>query len=210
MAPLTFVDTHNMIVFLTKSDKSEGFDQIVDFLNAHTIQYALMVNPPIYVSCIKPFWASVSLKKTNDVVKLQAPFDRKKVDITEDTIRQAFRLDDADGVECLPNEEIFLELAQKKRRSKSFGLKRLWKVGTSQRVVSSNDIVVDAQEDASKHGGIAELDAKEDVTLPDVDTAIEMDADIQGRIEEDVTAVMEVNAAEPIVFDDEEVTITMA
>nr|GEW25496.1 hypothetical protein [Tanacetum cinerariifolium] len=71
MAPLTFADTHNMIAFLTKSDASEEFDQIVDFLNAHTIQYALMVNPPIYVSCIKQFWAFVSIKKSNDAVKLR-------------------------------------------------------------------------------------------------------------------------------------------
>nr|GEV98256.1 copia protein [Tanacetum cinerariifolium] len=33
-------------------------------------------------------WASVSVKKTNDVVKLQALIDRKMVVITEDTIRQ--------------------------------------------------------------------------------------------------------------------------
>nr|GEW22183.1 hypothetical protein [Tanacetum cinerariifolium] len=59
-------------------------------------------------------------------------------------------------------------------------------------------------------GKIAQLDADEDVTLVDIDTAVEMDADIQGRIEDDVTAVKEVNAAEPTVFDDEEVTMTMA
>nr|GEX56582.1 hypothetical protein [Tanacetum cinerariifolium] len=112
MELLTFVDTHNMIAFLTKSDASEGFNQIVDFLNAHTIQYALMFNPPIYVSCIKQFWASVSIKKSNDVVKLQALIDRKKVIITDDTIRQNHRLDDADGIDCLPNEEIFVELAR--------------------------------------------------------------------------------------------------
>nr|GEV64614.1 putative ribonuclease H-like domain-containing protein [Tanacetum cinerariifolium] len=86
MAPLTFADTHNMIAFLTKFDASKGFNQIVDFLNAHTIKYALMVNPPIYVSCIKQFWASASIKKSNDVVKLQALIDRKKMIITEDTI----------------------------------------------------------------------------------------------------------------------------
>nr|GEW75763.1 hypothetical protein [Tanacetum cinerariifolium] len=91
MAPLTFADTHNMIAFLTKSDTSEGFDQIVDFLNAHMIQYTLM---------------------SNDVVRLQALIDMKKVIITEDTIRQALRLDDAVGVDCLPNEEIFVELAR--------------------------------------------------------------------------------------------------
>nr|GFA37038.1 hypothetical protein [Tanacetum cinerariifolium] len=37
---------------------------------------------------------------------------RKKVIITEDTIRQALRLDDAAGVDCLPTEEIFAELAR--------------------------------------------------------------------------------------------------
>nr|GEX40415.1 hypothetical protein [Tanacetum cinerariifolium] len=71
-----------------------------------------MVNPTIYVSCIKQFWAFVLIKKSNDAVKLQALIDRKKVIITEDTIRQALRLDDADDIDCLPNEEIFAELAR--------------------------------------------------------------------------------------------------
>nr|GEX63451.1 hypothetical protein [Tanacetum cinerariifolium] len=37
---------------------------------------------------------------------------RKKVIITEDTIRQNIRLDDADGIDYLPDEEIFAELAR--------------------------------------------------------------------------------------------------
>nr|GEV63428.1 copia protein [Tanacetum cinerariifolium] len=37
---------------------------------------------------------------------------RKKVIITEDSIRQALRLDDVDSVDYLPNEEIFVELAR--------------------------------------------------------------------------------------------------
>nr|GEX75646.1 hypothetical protein [Tanacetum cinerariifolium] len=52
------------------------------------------------------------IKKANDVVKLQALVDRKKVVVTEDVIRQDLRLDDADGVEYLSNEEIFAELAR--------------------------------------------------------------------------------------------------
>nr|GEZ18951.1 hypothetical protein [Tanacetum cinerariifolium] len=36
----------------------------------------------------------------------------KKVVVTEDIIRQDLQLDDADGVECLPTEEIFAELAR--------------------------------------------------------------------------------------------------
>nr|GEU40352.1 hypothetical protein [Tanacetum cinerariifolium] len=59
---------------------------------------------------------------------------------------------------------------EKNRGFKSSGFKRLMKLGTAQRVESSNDTVMDDQEDASKHeGGIAELDANEDVTLVDVD-----------------------------------------
>nr|GEX10941.1 hypothetical protein [Tanacetum cinerariifolium] len=64
------------------------------------------------VVLLEQFWTSISIKKTNDVVRLQALIDRKKVIITEDIIRQALRLDDADGVDCLPNEEIFAELAR--------------------------------------------------------------------------------------------------
>nr|GEV56127.1 hypothetical protein [Tanacetum cinerariifolium] len=111
MAPLTFEDTHNMVAYLSKTNTSIGFDQVVDFLNAQVIQVALMVNPTIYVSCIKQFWATTFIKKANDVVKLQALIDGKKVVVTEDVIRQDLRLDDADGFKCLSNEEIFTELA---------------------------------------------------------------------------------------------------
>nr|GEV99116.1 hypothetical protein [Tanacetum cinerariifolium] len=109
---LTFADTHNMIAYLTKLDASEGFDQTIDFLNASSIKYALTVNPNIYVSCIKQFWSSVSVKKVNDVICLQAIVDRKKVIITEAIIREALRLDDAESIDCLPNEEIFTDLSR--------------------------------------------------------------------------------------------------
>nr|GEV00847.1 hypothetical protein [Tanacetum cinerariifolium] len=109
---LTFADTHNMIAYLNKSDASEGFEQILDFLNASVIQYALTINFTIYVSCIKQFWSSILVKKVNDVIRLQALIDRHKVIITEDTVRQALHLDDAESIDCLPNEEIFAELAR--------------------------------------------------------------------------------------------------
>nr|GFC28844.1 ribonuclease H-like domain, reverse transcriptase, RNA-dependent DNA polymerase [Tanacetum cinerariifolium] len=108
----TFADTHNIIAYLTKSVASEGFNQIIEFLNGSSIKYALIVNPNIYVLCIKQFWTSVPVKKVNDVMRLQALVDKKKVIIIEVTIRDALRLDDAEGIECLPHEEIFTELAQ--------------------------------------------------------------------------------------------------
>nr|GEU85692.1 putative ribonuclease H-like domain-containing protein [Tanacetum cinerariifolium] len=57
---------------------------------------------------------------------------------------------------------------------------------------------------------LKKVDDDEDVTLVDVDTAVEIDADTQERMEGDVNAVNEVNGAEPTVFDEEEVTMTMA
>nr|GFB67831.1 xylulose kinase-1 [Tanacetum cinerariifolium] len=107
-----FVDTHNMVAILTKSDAIKGFDQIIDFLNGSYIQYALIVNPHIYISCIKQFWNTVTVKQSNDVTRLQALVDRKKVVITETVIRDVLHLDDAKGVDCLPNEEIFAGLAR--------------------------------------------------------------------------------------------------
>nr|GEX87212.1 retrovirus-related Pol polyprotein from transposon TNT 1-94 [Tanacetum cinerariifolium] len=51
-------------------------------------------------------------KISNDVTRLQALVDKKKGVITEATIRDALCFDDAEGVDCLPNEEIFAELVR--------------------------------------------------------------------------------------------------
>nr|GEX38182.1 hypothetical protein [Tanacetum cinerariifolium] len=91
---------------------SEGFNPVIDFLHASYIKYALTINPHIYMSCIKQFWNTVVVKQTNDVTRLQALVDKKKAVLTEATIRDTLCLDDAEGVDCLYNEEIFAELAR--------------------------------------------------------------------------------------------------
>nr|GFA29480.1 hypothetical protein [Tanacetum cinerariifolium] len=48
----------------------------------------------------------------DDVTRLQALVDRKKIVISEDVIHEILQLDDAEGMACLPNEEIFTSLAQ--------------------------------------------------------------------------------------------------
>nr|GEZ65114.1 RNA-directed DNA polymerase homolog [Tanacetum cinerariifolium] len=58
------------------------------------------------------FITTVAVKKVNDVIRLQALVDKKKVVVTEATIRDALHLEDAEAVECLPNKEIFTELAR--------------------------------------------------------------------------------------------------
>ncbi|GKB12790.1 putative reverse transcriptase domain-containing protein [Tanacetum coccineum] len=61
MTTLQFTDTHNLVTFLAKPAESEGFEQIVDFLNAHTMKYTPTVNITIYTSCIEKFWATVKV-----------------------------------------------------------------------------------------------------------------------------------------------------
>ncbi|GJT95290.1 hypothetical protein Tco_1090808 [Tanacetum coccineum] len=111
MSNLKFADSHNMVVFLSKPAKREGFEQIVDFLNAHPIRYALTVNPTIYVSCIEQVWSSAMAKTINGEVQLHALVDGKRIVITETSVRRSLRLADAEGIECLSNSTIFENLA---------------------------------------------------------------------------------------------------
>nr|GFA16333.1 hypothetical protein [Tanacetum cinerariifolium] len=75
-----------LMVFLlqkSKSDADEGFEQIIYFLSGTYIHYALIVNPHIYISCIKHFWNTASVKRSDDVTRLQALVDKKKIMISE-------------------------------------------------------------------------------------------------------------------------------
>ncbi|GJT48641.1 hypothetical protein Tco_0974798 [Tanacetum coccineum] len=100
-----------MVTFLSKPAESEGFEQIVDFLNAHPIRYALTVNPTIYVSCIEQFWSFVVAKTINGEVQLHALVDGKRIVITETSVRRSLRLADAEGIDCFSNYTIFENLA---------------------------------------------------------------------------------------------------
>nr|GEW40255.1 hypothetical protein [Tanacetum cinerariifolium] len=323
MASLTFADTYNMITFLSKSDASAGFDQIVDFLNAQVIHYALMVNPTIYVSCIKQFLATASIKKKFLIHTLVQCMSAKR------TAWNEFSCSMASPVICLatviinnqvddlsshttkytspaPTPKVF---ANMRRIGKGFSgietplfatmlvqpqvakeeedeedevhaaltppspihepsppphepiptppqpqpappslppqeqptttsvsdmtlLNTLMKTCTtlSHKVAASEqDKVAQALEiiklkkglrswrsirHLSLQGGrIEAIDADEDITLVDMETEVDLDAELQGRRErkdDDNVVAKEVNAVEPTVFNDEEVTMTMA
>ncbi|GKE90427.1 hypothetical protein Tco_1567902 [Tanacetum coccineum] len=111
MSALKLADSHNMVAFLAKPTESEGFKQIKDLLNANPIKYALMVNPTIYTSCIEQFWATAKVKTAIGEVQLQVLVDGKKVIITETSVRRDLQLEDVKGIECLPNVDIFEQLA---------------------------------------------------------------------------------------------------
>nr|GEU38924.1 putative ribonuclease H-like domain-containing protein [Tanacetum cinerariifolium] len=277
------------------------------------------------------FWATVSIKNVNDVVKLQSLINIKKVVVTEDVIRQDIHLNDDDDVESLPNEEIFTELARmgyekpppKLTFYKAFfsaqwkflihtlvqcvsEKRTMWnefsclmastviclatvminnqvddlsshttkytsptltqKVQPQPPAAEEEDEVAEQPTDTSessmtllntlmetcvtlsqkvaqleqdkiaqaletiklkrrfkklekkrrykssglKRGKIAEIDADKDITLVDIETQVDLGAEFQGRKNDDNVASKDVSAAEPTVFDDEEVTITMA
>ncbi|GKF57865.1 hypothetical protein Tco_0171402 [Tanacetum coccineum] len=110
MSTLKFAETHNLVAFLDQPKESEGFEQIIDFMNASFIRYALMVNPTIYTSFIKQFWATAKVQTINKEVQIQALVDGKKVIVTETSVRRALHLKDAKGTYCLPTAIIFAEL----------------------------------------------------------------------------------------------------
>nr|GEU47002.1 ribonuclease H-like domain-containing protein [Tanacetum cinerariifolium] len=212
--------------------------------------YTLTVNLTIYTSYIEQFWATVKAKNVTREVQLQSLADGKKVIITESTVRRDLQLEDAKGVDCLPNAAIFKQLTlmrktkrkdielpqtsdpttniadeavnevmddslvraatttssleaevldlentkttqaleidslkrrvkklKKKQRSRTHKLKRLYKVGLSSRVESSDDNK-DLGKDASKQGRISDIDADEGITLVSTHDDVEMfDAD---------------------------------
>ncbi|GJT32663.1 hypothetical protein Tco_0923082 [Tanacetum coccineum] len=105
-----------MIAYLQKSEGSEGFHQIIDFLNASHIQYALIENPTIYVSFIKQFWRTATARTSaTGEVELTATIDGQEKTITEASLRRHLKLEDNGGVTTLPNSEmseIFEQLSQ--------------------------------------------------------------------------------------------------
>ncbi|GKA68512.1 hypothetical protein Tco_0768429 [Tanacetum coccineum] len=109
MATLKFADSHNMVAFLSKPAESDGFEQIVDFLNAHPINHALTVNPTIYTSCIEQFWATIKAKTVNGEVQLQALVDGKKLTLmgSKTTAWNEFSSTMASAIICLATNQKF-------------------------------------------------------------------------------------------------------
>ncbi|GJZ90541.1 hypothetical protein Tco_0662468 [Tanacetum coccineum] len=111
MADLAFVNQHNMVTYLEKSDENAEFHQIVDFLPTCSINYALTVSPTIYASYIEQFWNTATSKIGNSVKQIHAIVDGKAVVISESSVRNGLLFDNEDGITCLTNDDIFENLA---------------------------------------------------------------------------------------------------
>ncbi|GJW87275.1 hypothetical protein Tco_0162615, partial [Tanacetum coccineum] len=101
-----------MVAYLEKKEGSEGFHQIIDFLTASHINYALTESPTIYASLIEQFWQTAALSTIKDgVMEITATIDGRVKTITESSISRHLKLEDSDGISILPTAEIFEQLA---------------------------------------------------------------------------------------------------
>ncbi|GJW35532.1 hypothetical protein Tco_0058452 [Tanacetum coccineum] len=69
-------------------EKNADFAEIVDFLNANPIRYALTVSPTIYVSCIEQFWSTAKTKIVNNETQIHAKVEGKTIVISESSVRR--------------------------------------------------------------------------------------------------------------------------
>ncbi|GJY66414.1 hypothetical protein Tco_0468652 [Tanacetum coccineum] len=153
MAALKFAKTHNLVAFLEKPIESEGFEEIVDFLNANPIKYALTVNPTIYCSCIKQFWDTIKAKTVIGEIQLQALVDKKK---KKQKLRKSKRKDIEIPQSNGPIEPIPDEAANEKNVP----------THSNDPLLSDDEASLGDQEDASKQGRkILDIDVDKDITL---------------------------------------------
>ncbi|GJV88667.1 hypothetical protein Tco_1532605 [Tanacetum coccineum] len=101
MARLIFADSHNMVAYLEKSTENADFAEIVDFLNANPIRYALTVSPTIYVSCIEQFWSTAKIKIVNNETQIHAKVEGKTIIISESSVRRDLQFYDEDEVNAV-------------------------------------------------------------------------------------------------------------
>nr|GEW67935.1 hypothetical protein [Tanacetum cinerariifolium] len=93
-----------LTVFLLPSDEKVGIEVSAIALQVSAVKLILLLLVQKFLLFGLTNWCC-----SLNAVRLQ---NKKKVVITEATLRDSLRLDDAEGIECLPNEEIFAELAR--------------------------------------------------------------------------------------------------
>ncbi|GJX06382.1 hypothetical protein Tco_0194314 [Tanacetum coccineum] len=89
-----FVDQHNMVSCLERTEENAEFHQILDFLTTSSIYYALTVSPTIYASYIEQFWNTANSQTANDVKQIHATVDGKTVVISEASVRNDHHFND--------------------------------------------------------------------------------------------------------------------
>ncbi|GJZ52972.1 hypothetical protein Tco_0607857 [Tanacetum coccineum] len=108
MAALRYRDEHNKVGYLQKPTGSDDYHQILDFLRASHIRYALTNDPIIFDSLVKQFWSTATLRSPElGPPAILATIDETPYTITEDSVRSQLQLADDGGIDDLPIAEIY-------------------------------------------------------------------------------------------------------
>ncbi|GJW57985.1 hypothetical protein Tco_0104716 [Tanacetum coccineum] len=108
MAALRYRDEHNKVGYLQKPKGSDDYHQILDFLGASHIRYALTHDPIIFDSLVKQFWSTATLRSPElGPPAILATIDETPYTITEESVRSQLQLADDGGIDDLPIVEIY-------------------------------------------------------------------------------------------------------
>ncbi|PWA71938.1 hypothetical protein CTI12_AA267660 [Artemisia annua] len=119
----TWASEHNNIALLDANSVPNEFTEMVHFLNASSIKYALSVNPTIYQSYIKQFWVTAKIKTHKGENYIAAMVDDQKVFVSESIIRDTLLFDDEDAPKVLVKADLFAGLQTLGYERKNNGLK---------------------------------------------------------------------------------------
>ncbi|GJU13139.1 hypothetical protein Tco_1135535 [Tanacetum coccineum] len=165
MAALKVASSHNMVAFLDKPTESEGSEIPTDSHHTPTTTQPSTSKPQKKQSRRKQ-------RKDTEVSQPSGPTE-PMTDETENVEVLSQRVLDLEKTKTSQAAKI-TELKERvkklegKRKSKPLGMKRLFKIGRSAQVVSSEDEGLGDQEDASKQGRkIDEINQDAEVTLVD-------------------------------------------
>nr|GEW37676.1 hypothetical protein [Tanacetum cinerariifolium] len=139
--------------------------------------------------------------KLNELMELCTKLQQRVIDLETTKTIQALEIDSL---------KRRVKRLERRKRSRTHGLKRLYKVGLSVRVKSSKDDGV-GEEDASIQGRIADIDANDDIYLVNVhndedmfggndldgDEVIVEDAEMLFDVADDLRALMQIKSARP-------------
>ncbi|GKC44194.1 hypothetical protein Tco_1061916 [Tanacetum coccineum] len=134
-----------------------------------------MTTDPHHTPIIQPLTSHPQKKQSRKKQRKGTEIPRSSVS-TKPRADEAIHKEKGDNVERAATTTSSLETdlkkrvkkLERKRKSKTLGMKRLFKIGRSARVISSNEDSLGDQEDASKQGRkITDIDQDADVTLVD-------------------------------------------
>nr|GEV45768.1 hypothetical protein [Tanacetum cinerariifolium] len=222
-----------------KPSESEGFEEIIDFLNAKPIRYTLTVNPTLYALCVKQFWTTAKVKKRKQRHAAEVHSPSSKIPVKKsiptpsndplpsgkDSIQlnelmifctslqqQVLDLEEAKIAQAKEITKLKKRVKKLKKRRKSIParLRRLKKIGTSKQVESSEEKdSLGAQEDVTLQDASKQGRSIEDI---DLDVKIALDDESQGRMQD--TYMFEVDDLEVTVASVEDsvapTTVTIA